>query len=200
MNAPRKHLAIALIIASVQSAGAMDYSYRMSGQHVVIDAKGQIEPDESTLFLNWTTTLPPEINRLLRQPGNDIVFNSPGGFVAGGFGLGKIIEEWPLATGVAAHGECLSACMLAWAAGVRKSAPRGVCLGVHHPTADATAQLSPAQSVKQAADATDETVTWLHAHGALDTVLYELPRTPPEEIIHCLLFDELMAWGVNLTD
>ena len=79
MSALRKLAAAAVVLASVQSAEAMDYSYRLYKGRVVIDANGTIEKDEHTRFLDFLKTLPPDV---LGKRGNAIVFNSGGGLGA----------------------------------------------------------------------------------------------------------------------
>ena len=82
----------------------MTYSYRLYHGQLVIDASGDIEPNEAAIFLSWlkgvrTSTGPLRVAA--------IVFNSRGGDVLGGAGLASAIwEAHDVNTGVAAGGMC----------------------------------------------------------------------------------------------
>ena len=133
----RKTLIAALgTIAWASSAQAMDYSYRLYKGHITIDASGVIEKDEPFHLINFIKTLPVDVRALLtdKKSGNAMVFNSGGGLVIEGLAIGVFIEQHHLTTGVAAGGECSSACVLAWAMGVRKSAAPDSRIGVHNAT------------------------------------------------------------------
>jgi hypothetical protein len=105
-------LAVAFIAAS--SAHAMDYSYRVFGKQIVIDATGEIEMDEASRLFNWINE-----QRWGHRKAYTIVFDSPGGYMVGGVQMASVVERFRLNTGVAHGGECASACVMAWAAGVQ---------------------------------------------------------------------------------
>ena len=50
------------------SANAMTYSYRMAGRQIVVNATGEIMPNEIDLFTRWGLSLPPGFS-ILRSRG-----------------------------------------------------------------------------------------------------------------------------------
>ena len=108
----------------------MTYSYRMAGRQIVVNATGEIMPNETELMTQWTVTLPVAIQH---TPIAAFVFNSTGGNVLEAKRLAVAIrngDEHPN-TGVAAGGMCASACVLLWAAGAHKSVAADSRVGVH---------------------------------------------------------------------
>ena len=115
MNAPAAitiATATALAIAWAVPAQGIALSTRLYQGAVIIDVVGAFEPCDSDRFMATVEATP---------RATMVVFNSSGGHVDEGEAIGAIIENHHLATGVAAGGQCSSACVLAWAAGARKS-------------------------------------------------------------------------------
>jgi hypothetical protein len=104
----------------------MDYSYRVIGRQIVIDATGEIEMDERDRLAYWLST-----QNWGHRQAHTIVFDSGGGSMAGGIQMAGIVERYRLNTGVAHGGECASACVMAWSAGVHKSTATDAKIGVH---------------------------------------------------------------------
>jgi hypothetical protein len=176
-------LAVAFIAAS--SAHAMDYSYRVFGKQIVIDATGEIEMDEASRLSNWLSA-----QRWGHRRAYTIVFDSPGGDMYGGVQMATIVARQGLNTGVAHGGVCASACVMAWAAGVHKSTATDARIGVHmardgdyHIASDAT--LFYARFVKQT--------------GAPASVVAGLVSTPPQEV-YWLSLAELRQWNTTIVD
>jgi hypothetical protein len=126
-------LAAALVATatSIAPADAMEYSYRVYQNRLVIDAQGDIEANEAVRLSDWFRHLPDRIQNLANKSGSAFIFNSPGGAILGGVELGVVIEHIGFNTGIAAGGRCASACVLAWAAGARKTATPDALIGVH---------------------------------------------------------------------
>jgi hypothetical protein len=84
-------LALAAIAAFAASqASAMSYSWRTVGDHIVIDAAGEIEFNEKAVFTNWIVSAGPNWNG---KKATAIILNSPGGNVLGGDGLSGVIYQ-----------------------------------------------------------------------------------------------------------
>jgi hypothetical protein len=104
----------ALVLASSESASAMNYNYRVYKKQIVINASGDIELDEAKTFSGWLKNVAPRWKG--RNP-TAIIFDSLGGNTFGAFDLGNVIAHDRLTTGVGHGGVCASSCVLAWASG-----------------------------------------------------------------------------------
>jgi hypothetical protein len=175
--------AAAFIAAS--SAHAMDYSYRVFGKQIVIDATGEIGMDEASRLSNWLST-----QRWGHRRAYTIVFDSPGGDMYGGVQIAAIVARHGLNTGVAHGGECASACVMAWAAGVHKSTATDARIGVHM-ARDGDYQI--------ASDATLFYARFVKQTGAPASVVAGLVSTPPQEV-YWLSPAELRAWNTTIID
>jgi hypothetical protein len=60
-----------------------------------------------------------------------VVFESPGGNLLAGIGIGRIISQKGYNTGVATCGQCASACALAWIAGAQRYMAPDALIGFH---------------------------------------------------------------------
>ena len=196
MSALRKLAAAAVVLASVQSAEAMDYSYRLYKGHVTIDANGTIEKDEPTRLLSFIDTLPPDVRGRIGKDkkGNAIVFNSGGGLIIEGIAIGIFVQQYHMTTGVAVGGECDSACVLAWAMGVRKTAAPDSRIGVHNATLQGTAGSGTADRLSSLG-ATGRMGQILKENGAPDNVLNKMIETPTDSLYYLTPAD-LAAWNV----
>jgi hypothetical protein len=187
--------ALALSI-SWAPAQAMDFSYRTYKGHVVIDAVGTFEPNDGMKLESFFQTLPPgSIFKL----GNAIVFDSNGGNVLEAEIMGGIIEQYHLATGVAARGQCSSACVLAWATGTKKSiAPDGY-IGLHN-ARNNTAGQAPNPERDRLDDLYDTCLMgkWLRKYGAPNSVINQMLDTPASSM-YWLSKDDLANWSVRVT-
>jgi hypothetical protein len=185
-------LAIVMLISS--RAYTMEYSYRVVGSNsILIDASGDIERDEDIIFATWYTSLP---NDMANRSIDSFVFNSPGGSVLGAVKLSAQIEHFRFNTGVAAGGECTSACILLYALGQEKSIAFDARIGVHEAAneealkGDTQAQANSIMVTKLMADAlTNENVP--------STIIYKMLMTPPTSV-YWLTADDLAAWNVNI--
>jgi hypothetical protein len=188
--------AVALSIAWAAPVQAMDYSYRLDKGHLVIDATGVIEVNDSNRFLAFLNALPPDIFGLLNKGGNMVVFNSRGGAAIDGVMLGDLIENYHFATSVAAGGVCSSACVLAWATGTRKSVASDAYIGVHNASATGIGGHSVSDKLK-GFDVTGEMAKLIRRYGAPDNVVAKLLDTPSDDM-YWLTPDDLAAWNVNV--
>ena len=176
--------AAAFIVAS--SAHAMEYSYRVFGKQIVIDATGEIEMDEASRLSNWLSF---SAQRWGHRRAYTIVFDSPGGYMSGGLQMAAIVARHGLNTGVAHGGECASACVMGWAAGVHKSTATDARIGVH----------MAAYGDQIAADGTLFYARFVKQAGAPDSVVAGLISTPPQEV-YWLSLAEIRAWNAVIVD
>jgi hypothetical protein len=176
----------AALIAAASSAHAMDYSYRVIGRQIVIDASGEIESDEAARLFNWISA-----QRWGHRRAYTIVFDSPGGNMSGGVQLASIVAHFQLNTGVAHGGMCASACVMAWSAGARKSTAIDAQIGVH--------MAAETGSGKVASDGTLFYAQFVKRAGAPDSVVAGLISTPPESV-YWLSLAELRQWNTTIVD
>ena len=189
MNAPAAitiATATALAIAWAIPAQGIALSTRLYQGYAIIDVVGAFEPGNSDRFMAIVEATP---------RATMVVFNSGGGLVNEGEAIGAIIENHHLATGVAAGGQCSSACALAWAAGARKSIAPDASIGVHN------ASEMNEDDVARRLDGiggTSQMGKWLRRFGAPDNVVNKLLDTPPERM-YWLSAKDLAAWQVTVT-
>jgi hypothetical protein len=183
--------AVAAGTVCASSANAMTYSYRMVGPKIVVDAVGEITPNETELMTQWMVTLPVAIQH---TPIAAFVFNSPGGNVLEAKRLAVAIrnaDEHPN-TGVAAGGMCASACVLLWAAGAHKSVAADSRVGVHMTSlSDDASQTSLLLNGMIGRD--------LASVGAPASVVAAAVATPGDSI-YWLTPADFAAWNVNIVD
>jgi hypothetical protein len=191
--------ALVLVIDAITApADAMTYSYRSVGQKIVIDAVGEITPNESALLANWILSLPPA---MLHTSVAAVVFDSPGGNVLEAKRLALSIRNMPdhPNTGVAAGGMCASACVLLWAAGEHKSVASNAVIGVHRTS-------MPTDAVKADPDGTRMVANDLNVMIANDLASVCAPPnvvaaqiTTPGDSLYVLTRADYAAWNVNVT-
>jgi hypothetical protein len=183
--------AVAAAALYAASANAMTYSYRMAGRQIVVNATGEIMPNETELMTQWTVTLPVAIQH---TPIAAFVFNSTGGNVLEAKRLAVAIrngDERPN-TGVAAGGMCASACVLLWAAGAHKSVAADSRVGVHMTSlGDDASQTSLLLNGMIGRD--------LASVGAPASVVAAAVATPGDSI-YWLTPADFTAWNVNIVD
>jgi hypothetical protein len=172
------------LIAAASSAHAMDYSYRVIGRQIVIDASGEIESDEAARLFNWISA-----QRWGHRRPYTIVFDSPGGAMRGGWEMASVVARFGLNTGVAHGGKCASACVLAWAAGAHKSSATDARIGVH------MARIGD----EIASDDTLAYARYVKQTGAPNSVVAGLISTPPESV-YWLSLAELRQWNTIIVD
>jgi hypothetical protein len=184
MNILRSLMAALAAIAAASSAHAMDYSYRVIGRQIVIDASGEIQMDEAARLFNWVSA-----QRWGHRRAYTIVFDSGGGDMQGGWEMARIVARFGLNTGVAHGGMCASACVMAWAAGAHKSSATDAKIGVH------MARLGD----EIAANATLFYANFVKQTGAPSSVVAGLISTPPNSVYY-LSLAELRAWNTTIVD
>jgi hypothetical protein len=180
-------LALAAIAAFAASqASAMTYSWRSVGDHIVIDAAGEIELNEKAAFSAWVVSAG---RNWSGRKATAIILNSPGGNMVGGDGLAGIIYQNHMITGVAHGGFCASACVEVWASGTTKTVPTDGGVGVHHATGP--------KGDTNAEDATTYAVRVYQRLGAPQSVIDATYATPSADI-HFLTRDEYAAWNAKI--
>jgi hypothetical protein len=184
----------ATTVAGANSASAMDYSYRVYNQQIVIDATGEIGFNEDATFWSWFSANAPSMGRRMATA---FVFDSEGGNLVGGAKLAKIIYDHRMYTGVAHGGTCASACVLAWAAGVRKSVAPDAHIGVHRPTEDGRELIDP-NAAYATTNSAVQAARLFKAAGAPNSVVMAAVTTPSDSI-YWLSQDELVQWGAHIT-
>ena len=111
---------------------AMNYSYRLIGSDtVVIDATGEIGPDEARMLASWIMTFPPDVGN---RPYSAFVLDSNGGNPFRAYAIAEVLRKKNVNTGVAENGVCASACVIIWGAGLHKSVSASSRVGVHGAT------------------------------------------------------------------
>lgn len=180
--------ATALAIAWAVPAQGVALSTRLYQGHAIIDVVGAFEPGDSDRFMATVEATP---------RATMVVFDSGGGQISEGEAIGAIIENHHLATGVAAGGQCSSACVLAWAAGSRKSIAPDASIGVHNASAAEMNEDDVAQRL-DGISATSQMGKWLRRFGAPDNVVNKVLDTPPERM-YWLSAKDLAGWQVTVT-
>ena len=130
--------AIVPFLTFVETANAQQaMSFRISTPDgscaacTLVYAEGAIEPDTPDRFISL-------VQSENLQPGTTIVFNSPGGSLAGGIELGRLIRARRLHTAVFAAENhdgsrpvCASACTYAFLGGAHRTASSDALIGLH---------------------------------------------------------------------
>jgi hypothetical protein len=197
MSALRK-LAAAVAVLSGAWAPAQAMDFRVDPSHpdfLMIYATGTIEADSATRFRLFLEALPPDLKRLEARGSAAVVLDSPGGLVMYAMVMAASIESHHFMTGVS-DGQCLSACVLLWAAGATKFVWGHPCIGVHNAT-DGVAEKTDKQRKEDTYQANSTMVTWLLMHGAPHSVTAKLVATPNNEL-SCLTAADLAAWKVTV--
>ena len=183
-------MAAAAAILAWAPAQAMDYSIGPPSENRFLYAAGSIEEGDGQRFRAFLAALPPWKGKTI------LSFTSSGGVVEEAMVIAAIVEKDHFATS-AMGAQCSSACALPWAAGYRKFAIKGTCVGVHNATVEGLAEQSRAAA---AADKiTLQMATWVAAHGAPHHVLEEMITTPNGGL-YCLSAEDLAAWGVKVVE
>ena len=102
-------------------------------------------------------------------------------------------------------GQCSSACVLPWAAGLIKFANVGTCFGVHNANFDVAvlAKTVPDALAKETRKNIEGTANlamaeWLWDHGAPGIVTAKIFHTRAASL-YCLTAKDLAAWNVRIT-
>ena len=162
---------------------------------------GPLRMNEFQRFAGWMAHLPSDIwNRIeagkLKPKGNVIVFNSSGGLVLEAMEMGGVIEGYHFGTGVSGGGQCSSACVLAWAAAVAKSAAADSYLGVHNASLTGVAGHTATDRLSSL-PVTGKMGQWLQLHGAPYNVITQMLDTPSDSLYQ-LTPEDLAAWHVTV--
>ena len=177
-------------------AQALDYTYQPSQyRHLVILAEGRIEEDEAQRFLQFIETLPSEMRQIFNDAdGNAVIrFDSGGGYLKGADALARIVLGHRLMTSVVPGARCASACVVVWAAGVRKVIGLGARIGVHNAKSNGPGNKASEQVIDDAV--TGLMAGWLVRDGAPANVLKQTMNTPSYGM-YWLTDEDLAAWGV----
>ena len=184
MNLKTLVLSVAALVAAAIPASAMDYSYRVIGQTMVVDTNGDIGPHEQETFGRWLKTVPIHITNL---PNLAFVLNSNGGNPASAAVIANFIHTNNVNTGVAEGGTCASACAIIWAAGAHKSVSASSRVGVHGTSLGGMI----------VGDWTVAIAKLLRQYGAPATVVAAAATTDPDSI-YWLTAQDYADWGVNV--
>jgi hypothetical protein len=190
-------LAAALLMGVALPAQAMTYSYQLVGNDGIdIVATGDIMFNENELYNAWMHTVPADA---LNRPHVTFVFDSRGGNVMGAGAVADYVHKNGFHTAVAPGGQCVSACVIAWGAGVHRSVPATATVGVHGAFMDKTKMA--AEEVKNAG-AFEGAFTLmmaqqLHTYAAPDHVVVEMVMTPSTDI-YWLTAQDFADWGVHV--
>ncbi len=154
----------------------MSYQYSVDQGRLFIQAAGDFEADEGKRFLAFIDGLPAHLFTLFDGKAT-IVFDSPGGELNAGFVLAHIVWSFHLTTSVAKDGQCASACVIAWAAGVRRQMEANARIGVHQAALGrAAAPGEDGPTVER--ESTAIMAKWLRTNGAPTTSSPRPSRRP----------------------
>jgi hypothetical protein len=193
----RLSAALAALTLAWAPAEAMDYAYHLDKGSLVISATGDIREDESRRFLDLIATLPLSAYHQLDSGKAVIVLDSLGGQLQAALTMAHILSTYKAATSVAANGQCASACVVAWAAGVSKSVGEGARVGVHSATLNGVAgHHGGAEDQRIEVEATGVMARFFQRSGAPANVITKTYHTP-SSAIYWLTDDEIAAWKVK---
>lgn len=189
--------ALAALTLAWAPAEAMDYAYHLDKGSLIIYATGDIHEDESRRFLDVVATMPPPAYRQLDSGKAVIVLDSLGGHLQSALTMAHILSTYKAATSVAANGQCASACVVVWAAGVRKSVGDGARIGVHSATLNGVAGHDGGpEDQRIEVEATGVMARFFQRTGAPANVITKTYHTP-SSAIYWLTDDEIAAWKVK---
>jgi hypothetical protein len=168
----------------------LDRSARVGG----IDINGLIDKAVATKAVELITSIRPDVDDLT------VSLNSPGGDVLTAIELGEEIRrQWAL-TAVDDDGECLGACVLVLAAGMRRTAaPKRVGLQRLNFDQNQFASISRDRAKQKHTASAKRVETYLTRMGMPKKLFQEMMRQPPDKV---LLLDagRLKNLGLDGTD
>ena len=194
--------ALLLLKATVWAAPAtaMTYSYNIdkANHTLVIHASGVIEPSEYSRFYRFFWK---QVFQSVTDESVIVVFDSPGGDVDGAMALAFLIQNSGWATGVAADGECVSACTVVLSAGALMSVAPTSKIGVHRSSVyvgninDDVKDASP-KAEQFSYDSSVAIAVVLRERGAPPAVVEAVFKTP-SDTVYWLTQKDLADWHVN---
>lgn len=118
----RKLFYLFLSLCAVASAQAAEITIVSSGNgHQVVSVRGQINLGDDERFTRVVLKLDEAI----------VLFDSPGGNLSAGLGIGRVIQLKKFLTAVDADSTCASACALAWLSGSKRFVAQPGHVGFH---------------------------------------------------------------------
>lgn len=151
------------------------------GDVPIIVVSGELKDGDDKLFANIALPL----DRAL------VVFDSPGGNLLAGIGIGKAARLKEFWTAVGDQGMCASACGLAWLGGIKRLASPGARIGFHA----AFVQRDGAASESGAGNAL--VGAYLNQLGMSQTAIVYLTSAPPEDM-QWLPLNDAASYGIDL--
>ena len=146
----------------------------------IIGVEGRFEPGDEKKF----SQIALQFDRAV------VAFNSPGGDLQAGIGIGKAIRLKEFTTLVGENVQCASACGLAWLAGAQRLAHSKAMIGFHAAyTIDGT-------TTKESGAANALVGAYLNQLGLPVSTIIHLTEKPPEDMAW-LPLGTAKAWGID---
>lgn len=118
-----------------------------------------------------------------------VLFESRGGLVIAGLGIGQIIRSRGFATAVSASAECMSACALAWLAGSQRFMAEDARIGFH------AAYYMKRGKPRHSRSAESVVLDYLNRLALTGDAIAYVTRSPPSRL-SMLTFDRARALGI----
>jgi hypothetical protein len=109
------------VLAQAVNAASIDVTQPGNGVPPIVVVSGTLANEDTNIFKFKTTTLPAAA----------VIFNSDGGSLAAGIGIGEVIRMKGFVTLVVDGGRCASACAIAWLGGARRFMSKLSLVGFH---------------------------------------------------------------------
>lgn len=123
-----------------------------------------------------------------------VTLHSPGGVMAEGLEMGRLLREAEAVTEVPEGGACLSACPLAFAGGAERRVSGDAWLGLHQSYFDQSSILPAFLAVEQIQYGEAQVLRHLDAMGIDPMTMVHALETPPKEI-YVLNAEERQRYG-----
>ena len=121
-----------------------------------------------------------------------VLFNSYGGKLSAGLGIGRAIRLKEFQTAVAADSVCASACALAWLAGTRRYVDEKALVGFH------AASIQREGTTQETGSGNALTGAYLNQLGLTQSAIYYITEKAPHEM-NWLSRESAMELGIEIT-
>ena len=181
--------AVSLLLTSICSAGqAASVTSPGADGKTLLTLSGEIIPGDADRLMAEVKAAMDD-----RRVIAGILLNSPGGNVAEGFRLARIVRDAKMAAIVADGAVCASACFIVFAAGAEKFAGYAARVGVHGAASDRSQH-----ETDQSRAATIIMARAVKELGVPPGIIGQMVVTPPNEVVW-LSPDDLRSMGTTMT-
>lgn len=183
MPAPGEGLSFAIIPGAI-IPGAPTPGAPTPGAATLVQVTGAFRAGDDARFEAFLDAL--------ATPATGVSLHSPGGDVDAALAIGRAIRARGLATLVAAGRACVSACPLAFAGGVPRTASARAWIGVHQIRFESAGLMTPNQAAYEIQLVQGAVTAFWHDMG-VDTAIQTLAMQTPPDQAYYLLPPELTA-------